>query len=153
MKQSISGATLINLIVIFIVIIFGLLAATFSYAKAYKINTRIMNGIEIYGGYNKEALSYIDVALKGYGYTRGKKTCPGTLVMNGATGILDSSASSDYYFCVYKFTTTTEGKCYYSYGVVTYISFELPIVGKFDVPVKSKTNRIFDFKKDASANC
>ena len=153
MKQAIGSSTIINIIIVFIIIVFGLLAATFSYAKAYKVNTRIMNGIEIYEGYNSDAIAYINRALGTLGYTKGAKSCNATLRINGAEGTLVSSAGNDYYYCVYKFSSTTEGKCYYSYGVVTYITFRLPIVGRFDVPVQSKTNRIFDFDKNANANC
>lgn len=153
MKQSIGSVTLINIIIVFLVVIFGLLAATMSYAKAYKINSRIMNGIEIFEGFNDKALSYIDKALENFGYAKGTPNCPQTKKINGKTGTLVTSPVSSYYFCVYKFSESVEGKCYYSYGIVTYIIFDLPIVGRFDLPVTSKTNRVFNFDKYGGSEC
>lgn len=151
MKQSIGAATILNIIIVFILVTFGLLAATFSYARAYKVNTRIMNGIEIYEGYNNGSLGYINNFLGSIGYTKGaKKDCPQTLVMNRNTGSL-VKRDEKYYYCIYRFDSTTEGDYYYSYGVVTYITFDLPIVGKFDLPVRSKTNRIYNFDKNANS--
>ena len=153
MKKAIGGATVINIIIIFIVIIFALLAATFSYAKAYKVNTRIMNGIEIFEGYNTGAKSYINKLLGSLGYRKGKKKCNSTITLNNRVGTLANLGSEDYYYCVYYFDEQSAGNCYYSYAVVTYIGFQLPIVGSFDWPVTSKTNRIFNFSKDARAQC
>ena len=153
MKQAIGGATVINIVIIFIIIIFALLAATFSYAKAYKVNTRIMNGIEIYEGYNDSSASYINNFLVSMGYKKGKKDCPLTKKINGKDGELIPSDSNNHYYCVYKYNSSSEGSCYYSYAVVTYISFDLPIVGKFDIPISSKTNRIYNFSKSGTKEC
>lgn len=154
MKQAIGGATVINIIIIFIVIIFALLAATFSYAKAYKVNTRIMNGIEIFEGYNEGAKKYINNLLGSLGYTKGaKKDCPSKLTLNNQDGVLSNLGTEDYRYCVYYFDEKKAGNCYYSYAVVTYIGFDLPIAGRFEIPVKSKTNRIFNFTKQAYSEC
>ena len=101
MKKAIGGATIINIIIIFLVIIFALLAATFSYAKAYKVNTRIMNGIEIFEGYNTGAKSYINKLLGSLGYRKGKKKCNSTITLNNRVGTLANLGSEDYYYCVY----------------------------------------------------
>ena len=154
MKQAIGGATIINIVIIFIIIIFALLAATFSYAKAYKVNTKIMNGIEIYEGYNEGAASYANRYLSGLGYKKGaKKDCPKVKTLNGQIGALRTVANNDYYYCVYYYNSSVDGNCYYSYAVVTYINFELPLGGKFDFPVTSRTNRIYNFDESGGSEC
>ena len=153
MKQAIGGATIINIVIVFIVIIFALLAATFSYAKAYKVNSKIMNGIEIYEGYNDGSAIYANRYLSSLGYRKGNKRCPSTKWLNGQEGILQSNANNDYYYCVYYYSSSKDGKCYYSYAVVTYITFDLPIAGKFDIPVNSRTNRIYNFNDLGGSQC
>ncbi len=154
MKQAIGGATIINIVIVFIVIIFALLAATFSYAKAYKVNTKIMNGIEIYEGYNNGSVKYANRFLQGLGYTKGaKKDCPSTKNINGKSGSLVENQNNDYYYCVYYYSAHEDGNCYYSYAVVTYITFDLPFVGRFDLPITSKTNRIYNFDRFGGSDC
>ena len=150
MKESIGGVMVINIIVVFMIIVFGLLAATFSYAKAYKVNTRIMNGIEIFEGYNKGALNYINSALNTLGYNRGARNCP-KKVISGVDVYPEELGNEQFSYCIYKIDP--DGPCYYSYVVETYIRFDLPLVPKFEFPVKSQTNRIFDFTHEANASC
>lgn len=158
MKHAIGGVTVFNIMIIFIITIFALLAAAYSYANAYKINTRIMNGIEISEGYNDTAVNYINKALLALGYTKGKKDCPSTRDINGVTGILEENANNNHYYCVYYFEPETEkngyyGGCYYSYAVVTYITADIPVLGRFELPIVSKTNRTYNFDKSGGSEC
>lgn len=143
MKKSLSGVMIFNIIIIFLLAVFALLSATFSYAKAYKVNTRIISSIERYEGYNDSALVDINQYLGALGYIKGaKKNCPATKVINGKTGKLMPNDNSLYYYCIYRFT---EESYYYSYAVTTYISVNLPLISEFKIGVTSKTNRIFNF--------
>ena len=51
MKESIGSTFLYNIIFIFIIIVFGLIAATLNYYKGFKINTRILQSIQKNSGY------------------------------------------------------------------------------------------------------
>lgn len=143
MKKSLSGVMIFNIIIIFLLAVFALLTATFSYAKAYKVNTRIISSIERYEGYNSSALADINQYLGALGYIKGaKNNCPTTKVINGKTGTLMSNNNAQYYYCIYRFT---EEQYYYSYSVTTYISIDLPMIKEFKIGVTSKTNRIYNF--------
>ena len=79
MKQGIGEIATLNIIIIFIVIVFGLLSATISYYKAFKVNTRILDIIEKYEGYNEFSRSEIERSLDTIGYVKnnnGSFTCP-----------------------------------------------------------------------------
>ncbi len=159
MKQAIGGVAVFNIMIIFIIIVFALLALAYSYANAYKINTRIINGIEISEGYNDTAVDYINYAMNVLGYRKGKKKdCPSTWILNGQEGTLETNNRSNYYYCVYYFEPHTEsngyyGGCYYSYAVVTYITANLPIAGRFEFPIVSKTNRTYNFDDFGNSEC
>ena len=155
MKESIGGVAVFNIMIVFIITVFALLWAAYSYANAYKINTRIMNGIEISEGYNDTAVRYINTAMQAMGYRRGRKDCPATWELNGKTGSLVQNDNSNYYYCIYYFDSETEknglyGGCYYSYGVVTYIGTTLPFGARFELPIVSKTNAIYNFDSPGS---
>lgn len=149
MKKSIGGAMVFNIIFIYFTVVFALLAATMSYAKAFRVNTRIVNAIEKHEGYNSFALIEIEKHLGSLGYLRGNANCEGTRKINDVDGTL-KSIGENYQYCVYRFSNSSESingeeNKYYSYAVVTYIMFDLPLVRNFKIPIVTKTNRIYDF--------
>lgn len=139
MKQSIGSVFLYNIIIVFIVLIFAFLAAAISYSKAFRVNSRIINSIEKYEGYNNAAVEEINKNLNTIGYRVGaKKNCPsksgGTLVTNGG---------NNYKYCVYRFKVDSK---HYTYGILTYMEMDLPIISQtLEIPVYSKTNKIYRF--------
>lgn len=139
MRESIGSAFLYNMIIIFIVIVFAILAATLTYYKAFKVNTRIINSIEKFEGYNSLALKEIDNTLTTIGYTvREGYKCPKQ--KNG--GVLQKE-DKRFRYCVYYFQ---ESSRYYNYGVITYITLDIPLVNTLlHVPIYTKSNRIFRF--------
>lgn len=143
MRESIGSIFLYNVIIIFLVIIFGFAGALITYMKAYKVNSRIVNEIEKYEGYNEEAELQINGILGTLGYrVNDGKNCParsdGTLLTNNAN-------RPNFRYCVYQTKSATQANPYDQYMVVTYIFIDLPFVDEFAFPVKSKTTEIFRF--------
>ena len=68
MKEGIGSIFLYNIVIIFIVVVFAILAATLTYYKAFKVNTKIINSIEKFEGYNNLAIADIDNKLLTTGY-------------------------------------------------------------------------------------
>lgn len=145
MGQTFGSTFLYNLIFIFLAIIFSFLMGTLIYHRAFITNSRIINALEKYEGYNKYSINEIEVQLQSAGYPSGVwKTCPTTY-----RGLpLQTPVSQRYTYCVYLIGTDgldTSGS-YYSYGVVTYIKFDLPIVGDLlKIPIFAESNRIYKF--------
>lgn len=139
MKESISSTFLYNIIIIFIVIVFAILAATLTYYKAFKVNTRIINSIEKFEGYNDLAISEINNTLTTVGYmTKENHKCPD----EKNDGILQPE-DNNFRYCVYYFS---DGDRNYSYGVITYITIDIPVVNLFlQIPIYTKSNLIFKF--------
>lgn len=150
MSGPIGHTFLYNLIIIFIVIVFGFLAGTMSYYKAFKINNRIVSAIEEFEGYNSNetkggSIEEINRILTNFGYSLDKIDCKD--VYNEMTLVQTSNDSSKnpYKYCIYiDETTPTKGK-YYTYGVLTYMNIDLPFVNRINIPVFTKTNRIYKF--------
>lgn len=141
MRESIGSAFLYNMIIVFIVIVFAILAATLTYYKAFKVNTRIINSIEKFEGYNDLALKNIQNTLTTIGYMfREDHSCPRT--KNG--GKLETE-DKKFRYCVYFFDNDGDNK-HYSYGVITYITLDFPILNRFlQIPIYTKSNRIYKF--------
>jgi len=164
MRESVGEWFTYNLIIIFIIIVFGLLTATLNYYKAFKVNARILDVIEKYEGYNSLAVSEIEDTLNSIGYTKADASWR----CNETTGILDQGVlvgndtsgnqrqSSSHYYCVYyhandrgkgdsRKTNKNGESIYYNYSVVTYIFVDLPIAGQFKIPVRTKGERTYNF--------
>ncbi len=151
MKQSIGTTFMLNIIIIFIILVFAFLAATLSYAKAFRVNSKIVNYLEIFEGYNDLSKRQIDRTLKNLGYGGGTtNTCQKTRTLNDLTGQLITLENENFAYCIYYFPNDG-GSRYYSYGVFTYMYLELPIIGRtLKLPVFTKTNRIYYFNDGSS---
>ncbi len=160
MRESIGSTFLYNIIILFVIIVIGLLSATISYYKAFKVNERLLYSIDKFEGYNKLSKNEMEQYLSSIGYTyevTGQNQCPKT--KNGGT--LITSTSSKYLYCVYyhsddrgsneKNITNRDNKpIYYNYSLISYIYVDLPIAGKFKIPIYTKGERIYNFSDGQS---
>lgn len=155
MRESIGSVFLYNIIILFIIIVFGLLSATISYYKAFKVNERLLYSLDKFEGYNQFSKEEMENFLSSIGYTYnpdGQKECPSE--KNGGT--LIRSNSSKYLYCVYyhsddrgnnekKELNGDKEPIYYNYSLTSYIYADLPIVGQFKLPIYTKGERIYNF--------
>ena len=160
MKESIGSTFLYNIIFLFIIIVMGLIVATLNYYKSYKVNTRILDSLEKYSGYNENSKNDINRILSGIGYSSDSVDCSerdNASIINKSNiciyyyknELSEKEREDDYYFT----NDDDKNPRYYSYGVTTFISIELPIVGKFKVPVFTKGDRIFRFSCNDVRGC
>jgi hypothetical protein len=142
MKKSIGGTFLYNSIFAFLIITFALLAGAISYSKAFRVNSRIINAIEKYEGYNINSALEINRVLSTIGYTNSNftsSTCPQMLGANAMTSINNTK----YEYCIYAYSL---GNNNFSFGVLTYIYFDVPVLGeKFKVRVFSRSDGYYRF--------
>lgn len=142
MKQSIGLTYTLNFIILFIVITFSFLFGIMSYYKAFKVNSRIANAIENNEGYNSLSNAEINSILESLGYSKGSANCS---TRKGINPIASTSgdAISNYSICLYEQTKTDDN--YFRYGIVTYISIDLPLAGELKLPVYTETEKIYKF--------
>ena len=140
MREGIGSVFLYNIVIVFIVVIFAFLAGTMSYSKAFRVNSRIINALEKYEGYNELSDTEINNVLQTLGYrvNTGGFSCPEREGAEAVTKVTDS-----YEYCVYYYQIDSR---HYNYGVLTYIYLDLPVIGRlFKVPVYTRTARIYQF--------
>ena len=147
MRQGISEAATLNIIIIFIVIVFGLLIGAINYYKAFKVNSRVLDIIEKYEGYNSLAVNEIADYMDKIGYVRDGQGC--AAATHGASLVGNQDGSFDY--CIYYHSTDGVAQdpkgaaTYYNYSVITYIYVDLPIINRLRIPVYTKGERIYKF--------
>ena len=152
MKDAIGGSLLLNIVVIFTSIIILFFVTMLAYTKAYKIKNRIIEVIEKnekYDGIVTRTQLNDDLRRAGY-ITATKdeidKKCNEKNLNSLAPG------ETGYLYCVYcKDYNEATGTCAQetTYEVVTYIHFNLPIIGNmmtFAVKGETKTlGRVYDY--------
>lgn len=147
MREGIGSTFVYNLVIVFIAIIFGFTIGTLVYYKSFKLNKRMLSIIEKYEGFNKLSINEIRIAFKDIGYAvQIPGRCPEKENISALQ--LDGNDTKISGFCIYYFPTDTiDGKdTFYSYGVITYITFDFPFLNTFiRIPVYTKSNRIFRF--------
>lgn len=153
MREGLGSVALYNIIIVFIIMTFSILAGTMSYSKAFKANNRIINAIEMYEGYNDLSAEKINNELRGLGY-QFENSVPKCDNRRGLVPMEKNPTNSNYRFCIYaqNVDTRTYNGRYVEYGVITYVSIDMPIVGDFfKIPVYGKSNRIFCFGKSCKS--
>ena len=137
---------MLNIVIIFIILVFAFLAGTLSYTKAFRVNSKIVNELEKYEGYNDLSKREIDRILNVLAYAPiGNNRCPETKTVNGSVGQIVHLNNEYFAYCIYYFPNDGDGR-HYSYGVQTYVYLELPIIGRtLKLPIFTKTSRIYDF--------
>ena len=134
MKESISYTYLLNMMLVFIFVSFSVVMVTISYSKAYRINSKIADAIEDAEGYNEKSVNEINRLIRDFGYQQPNITCKerstGVVVETDIKGI-----------CIYEIDSGD----YYSYGITTYMLFDLPLVNRLRIPVYNNTQKISKF--------
>lgn len=152
MRESLGGSMLLNLVIIFAGLVIIFFISILSYSKAYRVKNRIVEIIEKYGVYEKidangeniitEELN-ADLSAAGYETSLPKK-CDKirTRLVNekygeGLSSNLNKKYGYDY--CVFEMKNSENSTGKY-YVVVTFIHFEVPIIGDFlTLPVYGET--------------
>lgn len=163
MKQSVGMTHTLNIIIIFIIISFAILAAIMSYSKAYRISSKIINQIEICEGYNICASNEIDRILTGLGYsqTNNVNNCPKREDSQGKEIDAISRNDNNFDYCIYKLSDNTsiqgsekycfekqKGCGYDQYEVITYMIVDFPLIDQIKIPIKNRTDWIYRFPND-----
>ena len=155
MRRAIGGAYVYNLIIVFLLVAFGFLMATVSYSKAYRVSKGVISIIENYSGYagtDSPTQSAIEYYLTSVGYNRvsvSTDNCPERKNSSGKSKKAKWAATG---ICIYEMDKTTytgsDKKTktqYITYGVISYMSIDLPIIELIKVPIYGETEKIYVF--------
>lgn len=145
MRESINGAWLIGIIMVFMAVFIAYTAISVNYSNAFLMRTKMITVIEQYEGMNPNSVRAIKKIIDSYGY-RNYGACK-----EGTIGVRDEvvdrrPSGKKYHYCVgrtyrYKGDSTNSEKYYYSVNV--FFDFNLPVLGDiFKFNVAGETNAI-----------
>ena len=140
MRESTGSVFAYNIIIFFLLVVFGLTLGVVSYFKAFRVNNHIADAIEKYEGYNQLAVAEANLSLINVGYrAEFNFVCP----QYKGVDPLPVLQGVGHKYCIYFYD---EGANYHSYGIVTYMNVELPLLGEvIRLPIYSKTMRLYGF--------
>ncbi|MBQ4633793.1 MAG: hypothetical protein IJB71_00405 [Bacilli bacterium] len=145
MKKAIGGVYIYNLVIIFLLIMFGFIMASISYTKAFKVSKSIAAIIERSAGYNSVSIEKINAYLSSIGYQRIKlESCPtkkgkNAIRANGGTPYPNG-------ICVYEVDgKTAANDKYITYGITSYMTIDLPLINLIKIPIYIETEKIYIF--------
>lgn len=143
MRQSIAYTQTLNIMIVFITIIFAFLLAILNYYKAYKVSNALTDVIEKYEGYNSLAEEAILRDMATLGYSSGNISCGN---VDSCTLIEGEHTQGSDGYCAYKCTDKTDPNYYY-YKMSTGLFVNIPILNNIiTVKVSSETERLYDFE-------
>lgn len=169
MKESISYSFLLNIIILFIFVCAAIITGIFSYYRAFRAGTMIVNEIEKFEGFNCVSAESISQKLSGVSYNlpfdvnckTGETNCVTDAGKNYKVYSYNLDASSSTPTSIEKIAIgdssydgassiscdgnmcTMSSK--YQYGVYTYMYIDLPIVsGLVRIPIFNKTRVMID---------
>ena len=145
MSGPIGHTFIYNIIILFVIIVFGFLAGTLSYYKAFRVNNKIVSALEKYEGYNAFSKEEIEIRLSTLGYALQPLNCK-----EEYRGMHLVSLGENFSYCVYISETNPKKGEYYNYGVLTYMNIDLPVINMIKLPVFTRTNRIYKFTNTKS---
>lgn len=141
MKAATGNATLMNIIIIFLVVVLGMLVASITYTKAFRVKNRIIDIIEQYDGdfanHKDEIKGKITETLSRSGHgLKGNNVCK---QLKDGTTVYEEG--KDYYYCIYKYPTQRG----YYYKVVSYMSVDVMGLGSpVNIPVYGETKVFYE---------
>lgn len=137
MREAVGGSLLMYLVVFFVSVVILFFVGIMSYSKAYRVKNRIISIIEKYEAYGRDEIkSEINADLRNIGYkSTSNNLCSSNKVKNHLKeiGITEEESegyknynNTSYNYCLFRSGKMTDS---YYYVVVTFVSFEFPIIG------------------------
>lgn len=137
MREAIGSSLLFNLVITIVIVMIAVLISSLAYSKAFKVKNKIINIIQDNGSY-EDSVDSINSSLSNMGYRTDNASCS---KKDGMELLTDSN--SNYFYCVYEIDSNNKNATYYK--VVTYMYFDIPIIGKLlKFPVSGETKLIYN---------
>ena len=154
MREAVGNSLVMGMVASIIGVIMIFFVGSISYSKAYKVKNKIINIIEENNGWDDSLNDEINVYLKEVGYQvgagAGNKECDESKIKPGGKIVYCKNITNGYNYCVIRYGSTDESNKDTYYKVITYMHFELPVIGSaLKFPVKGETKTFGYFNGNA----
>ncbi len=134
MRNSIGGAWVFSIVLVFMMVLIAYISIQINYSNAYKLKTSMITRLEQYEGFNNTSKAELDGLVRDNGYRqRGlcREPSNGEKYFGVLNGTVTESPDTPQNYCVYRNVIDEkdgkEAKYYYSIDV--FFGFNLPVVG------------------------
>ena len=144
MRNSITGAWIYAMVMIFMVILIGYVSVTINYANTFEMSADVLKMIEQGEGFNKPVREKIARYLEGNHHTVKNGCRMNTLNEDCATGVngtsptlVSTTGGGQYDYCISRKMIEKDGKKVTYYQLSLFFSFSLPLLDNlwtFNVP-------------------
>lgn len=149
MNQSLGYTVTLNIMIVFIVIIFFFISGILIYFKGNKVNNVIIDALERHEGFNHLSREEIEYKISSIGYNRNKITCESgdkiTSSSLSTCNLISNNGESGY--CIYRCDAVINEEKYFYFKVKTNMMFNLPIINDIiNSPIYANTTWFYDFE-------
>lgn len=142
MKESTGYALTLNIVLIFIIIIFTFISSALVYYKSHKVTNVVVSAIDEYEGYNSLSKQKINNNLVSLGYNVNNINCSDKVMDDNLECPIVEKGSKGY--CVY----LCEDSDYYYYKVSINMMINIPLINNImNIPIYSNSSRLYNFEK------
>ncbi len=148
MRESIGGAWLLGIVLVFMSIFIAYIAITINYSNTYLVKTKMVTTVEQYQGLNPTTLEKLDWILKSEGYmkTLNCGTSDEKQILGVTNKIVTENPTTPQSYCITREVRYGENdsEAKYYYTVTVAFGFSLPLLGNlFDFKVGGETGAIY----------
>lgn len=148
MRESVGGAWLLGIVLVFMAIFIAYISISINYSTAYKLKTAMVTRLEQYDGLNPTAIEELNALMKANGYIQ-KGNCQrknASETVWGVTGtVATENPTTRQDYCVKREVKTDPGEeTKYYYTIEVFFGFNLPVLGDlYTFRVSGETNAIY----------
>lgn len=148
MRESIGGAWILSIVVVFMAIFIAFVAISINYSNAYKLKTAMVTIVEQYDGFNPNTVSALNDTITAYGYIQSGfcQTTSSDEVVYGVTGTdVVKNPTNRQSYCIRReySSASNNGNDKYYYTIDVFFGFNLPVLGNlYTFKVSGETNSI-----------
>lgn len=133
MRNSIGGAWILMIVIVFMSILIAYIAISINYSNAYKLKSAMVTKLEQYDGLNNTSLNELEQIIRASGYRQ-----TGSCIRDGNNtyfGVLDGRITKNprtkQSYCIYrdKRNATDGSEDKYYYEITVFFGFNLPVLG------------------------
>ena len=148
MRQSIGGAWIFMIVIVFMSILIAYIAISINYSNAYKLKSAMVTKLEQYDGFNNTSINELNQLIKSSGYrqTGFCRSDDGNKYFGVLNGHVNQNPTTKQNYCIYrdKRDATGGSEAKYYYEVTVFFGFNLPVLGDiYTFRVGGETGPIF----------
>lgn len=133
MRESIGGAWIFMIVIVFMSILIAYIAISINYSTAYRLKSAMVTKLEEYDGLNNTSINELEQMISSYGYrqTGYCRSDDGNKYFGVLNGHITENPTKKQNYCIYrdKRDATGGSEAKYYYEITVFFGFNLPVLG------------------------